>query len=216
MPRSSYPSGLDIKDRLESAGFTIPDKMDLEQAAADGIAEFERVARRVMLAGDSETRYFDPPGNREGIVSIDDVIGTPSVVWQPQGSSPTTWTAGTDYRLEDVNAAAKGRPYTILRLYRCGGYGDPVPLSYRGAVAVTGTFGYGATIPDDAWRAMALLGGLAVGQELFQGESGGSQSWSASAVGYSESFNPQVFMSLTNGWQGQADKIVSRYKKVTF
>jgi hypothetical protein len=78
------------------------------------------------------------------------------VVYQPEGSSAETLTQNTDYWLLPYNAAADLEPWTALELRR-GFPAPPHPDALHRAIRVTGTWGWAASIPEDAWEAIRDL-----------------------------------------------------------
>lgn len=85
-----------------------------------------------------------------GRVDIDPVSTLTELVVQTDdnndGTFETTWTAGTDYRAEPVNATAAGVPWD--RLVALGTRWFP-KNKYRPGVRVTAKFGWpGGTVPD--------------------------------------------------------------------
>ena len=125
------------------------------EAAAE---ELERATGYVpFLSGADSTRYFDPPGYQRrgqtlgggrhlelgmGLVSLTSLY----VDYSPS-SAGTLLTANVDYFLEPRNAAAQGKPYEAVD-FVLPQWGDPR------SVAITGAWGYAATVPADAWRAV--------------------------------------------------------------
>jgi hypothetical protein len=163
--RTSYPSTSDLTALLTSYGLTL-DAGQVAGAVLAGIESFESAVDRHMLAGKATdntaqgavTRTYLPPDNVYGILDLaGDLAAAPTVTYQPHGAAAEAFTLLTDYRLDPENAPAEGRPYERLQFHRR--WYAPGLWSFGSALQVTGTWGYGATIPEDAWRAM-LHGGL--------------------------------------------------------
>ena len=70
------------------------------------------------------------------------------------GTFETTWTIGTDYRVEPVNAAANGAPWT--RLIALGPRWFP-RLAYRPGVQVTAKFGWPGGAPPAPVKHAVLI-----------------------------------------------------------
>jgi hypothetical protein len=68
------------------------------------------------------------------------------------GSYETTWTQGTDFLLDPVNAPVYGEPYTRLTLRRPGGRRFP---TYQNAIKVSGSFGW--AVPPVGVRQYAAI-----------------------------------------------------------
>lgn len=182
MPQAAYPTAADLLTYLEEGGLTPPSSRTLAIAISAGIADFERRTGRTMLAGGSETRTLTPDAvTREGRIVLPwDVAVLTSVGFQPFGGTLEPWTAGTHYFTKPDGAPSNGQPISMLDLG--GSYGGPLPFSYNGALQFTGRFGYGTTIPDDAWLAMIQLGAKSLSDRLQFQRSGGVQKWSAGTV----------------------------------
>lgn len=69
------------------------------------------------------------------------------------GTYETTWTLGTDYRLDPANAAAAGRPWT--RLVALGTRWFP-SNRYRPTVSVTALFGWPGAVPAQVKEATLI------------------------------------------------------------
>lgn len=159
MPRSAYPTVADMSAFLASANVSVTDTGVLAASLAAGIAAFEREAGRVMLATGPATRAFDPAVDRDGTLDLNaDLARVDTVTYQPVGTSATALAAGTDYVTKPDNALARGWPITELVILPR--WWAPLAFTQRGALQVTGLWGYGLQIPDDAWLAM-LYAGLA-------------------------------------------------------
>jgi hypothetical protein len=161
MPKTANPTDLDLRDFLQAAGMLenpLSDQqklIDLVTAASAGVSEFERrTGYKPFLASSTpETRTYQgdrvntfPDGHYldlgTGLISASSVL---------VNDNPQTVT--THYALEPAGANHNGKPYTDLR-FLYGGYG------YYQTISITGIFGYGLEIPDDAWLAMLELGAL--------------------------------------------------------
>lgn len=93
-------------------------------------ADATPTTRHYMAGADTGRLDVDPIATATGlVVATDD---------NDDGTFETTWAAG-DYRLEPLNAAASGAPWT--RLVALGTRWFP-RLAYRPGVAVTATFGW--------------------------------------------------------------------------
>lgn len=97
-----------------------------ERIAAEALREFE--------AGTSETRTFE--AQRDGVVNIDDAVTITAVTWQVDADA--TPVASTTYRTR------RNRGMGISGL----DYGE---WAEGDLIAVTGTFGYAASVPADIW-----------------------------------------------------------------
>ena len=95
------------------------------------------VGTRYYTATDGGRLEVDPISTLTGLVVATDENG--------DGTYETTWTINTDFRMEPVNAAAAGDPWT--RIIGLGTRQFP-RLQYRPGVSVTASFGWpGGTAP---------------------------------------------------------------------
>jgi hypothetical protein len=91
---------------------------------------------------------IDPIGTLTGlVVKTDD---------NDDGTFETTWTIGTDFRAEPINAAALGVPWT--RLVATGTKAFPTTNRYYPGLRVTAKYGWGASVPAAVKQAALLLG----------------------------------------------------------
>lgn len=102
------------------------------------------------------TRYYYPENG--GYVVVDPIANstglTVTVDQNNDGVYEQTWTVGTDYRLDPVNAVAEGDPWT--RLTAVGSKRFPV-IASRPSVAVAGNFGWpGGAAPAGVKHATLL------------------------------------------------------------
>jgi len=162
MSKSAYPVQADLEAAMTAAGITVG-TLDTATFIAAGISDFEKRVRRKMLApGQDATRTYDPPTDQAGYLDlVQDLASLTTVVYFPQGAlSGETWVQNVDFWVRPYNAAADGKPYLGLELKRR--FMSPLLPAMHRSIQVTGRWGYGAGIPEDAWqamifRAMALL-----------------------------------------------------------
>lgn len=187
-------------------------RQDLETAAEAGRQTFERLTHRVMLApvGDV-TKEFDPTLARNGILVIPDLIALTSIAYQPEGSTSTLWTQNTDFWPLPDNAPDNSLPYQMIRLNRS--FYAPIWGAGWRSIRITGRWGFGTTIPEDAWLAMVQLGAMELVAGLEQAISGGVLSWHSANRGEQYSIRP--LGSLADQWTAQANGAVKRYKRIT-
>lgn len=125
--------------------------LDSASAQVDGFTD------RTFLADAVPTvRYYratDP--NR---VEVDPISTTTGLVVatddNDDGTYETTWVLGTDYRLEPINAAAAGDPWS--RLISLGPRLFP-RLQYRPGVSVTARFGWPGGVAPQAVKLATLI-----------------------------------------------------------
>lgn len=126
----------------------------LELALDAATQQIERFCDRVFTADSVvTTRLYTVPQN--GYLDVDPISTTTGLIVQTDdnndGTFETTWTLGTDFRLEPINAAAAGVPWD--RIVVLGTRMFP-RLAYRPGVQVTAKFGWpGGTVPASVEQA---------------------------------------------------------------
>ncbi len=223
MPHEAYPDSSDLGLLLTAGGVSL-DSAIVENAVAAGIESFERDIGRVMMVPFSDemepaqiatTRRFTPPSNTNELDLIGDLLPDENdgitVEFTPLNSTPTTWTEGVDYWLLDEDAQDRNRPYTRLLVRQ--GFFYPFPPSYRRSIYVTGLWGYGLTIPDDAWLAMLYssmlwlidVGALAETGLVFR------SGWKEAVD--SETFSAAGINDRVASWRGLRESAVASYRR---
>lgn len=148
MSQSAWPVITDIDDAYTSAGLTPPSDRRKTIMLAAAIDMFSRATGYNPFLAGTQTRYFDPPGP----LRSPGMLGGGFVLRLSNGlvsvSSLTiagvSKTADTDFFLKPYNAPNDFKPYERIK-FACAVYGQPK------SIVITGAWGYGAAIPDDAW-----------------------------------------------------------------
>ncbi len=171
MPYSAYPTGADVDAKLTAAGVDTTG-LDTDSAIGAAIASFERQTGRVpMLAGEATTRLFNPPTGAGLVMSLNnDLAALPDTVTV----NGLAMIEGTDYWCEDTNAPQFGWPFQRIRwsIYRWPmNWAVQLP-QWVNSIAITGQWGYGLTLPDDAWTAMVELACVELYQEAANAATG--------------------------------------------
>jgi hypothetical protein len=225
--KSSYPVAADLTAFLGLGSLSL-DATQVGNAVLAGIESFQRDVGRHMLAGKTVAngvvaayqRTFPLPTDPYGYVDFGaDLAAAPTLVaYQPYGGTEETWTVSEHYILLPQNALVDGRPYTGMQS-RAMGWRTGSGWDYGAVIEVTGPWGYGTGIPEDAWQAM-LIGGVL---ELFDMHVISAQGLSSSSTGgwshegHSESGSSSSTASVAdriNGWRQQRERAVGRYRKV--
>lgn len=209
MAKSAYPTNSDLVAFLNAAGFT-PGTLDTATAIAAGIADFERRAGRTMLTGGTATRHFAPPV--QGFLDLEeDLCEITSLQYQPEGSSPETLTAETDYWLLPYDAPSFGRPWLAVGFRRR--WSLPLPSALHRAILVTGRWSYGLTMPDDAWLAMVQRGAaLLAGQKGFSLSTGRIE---AENAGVRDLWGKDRLFAERSAWNGYFEETARRYRRAS-
>lgn len=154
-----YITVSELKSTLTLTGESFADP-DLELAITAASRQVDHITdRRFWLDDlgddddDFQVRYFT--ADASGLVWVDDLVQVDELATDADIARTFTsvWTAGTDYLLEPANAVADGLPYTAIRLSPGSSLLFP---SYRGAVRVTGQFGWPA-VPDEVKLATKMI-----------------------------------------------------------
>jgi hypothetical protein len=139
---------------------TIDDSMEdqlLENIIEAASRSIDRIAnRRFYLDSSASARTYRPADLLR--VFTDDFGSTTGLVVKTDpdatGTYQTTLTLNTDYIVEPVNAAAKGRPWNYITVV--SGEAFSLPVNYRPQVEVTARWGW-PTVPDDINQATLIL-----------------------------------------------------------
>jgi hypothetical protein len=123
------------------------DDTTLQSALDSASAQVDAFCDRVFTDGSVTTRLYTVSDT--GRLDIDPISSTTGLVVKTDdnadGTFETTWTLDTDFRLEPINAAAFGEPWTRLSVLGTRWFPK---IQYRPGVQVTAKFGWpGGTAP---------------------------------------------------------------------
>jgi hypothetical protein len=138
----------------------IDDSMEdtlLENIVEAASRSIDRIAnRRFYLDSTATARQYRPADLLR--VFTDDFGSTSGLIVKTDpndaGVYATTLTLNTDYIVEPVNAAAKGRPWNYITIVSGESYS--LPVNYRPQVEVTARWGW-PSVPDDINQATLIL-----------------------------------------------------------
>lgn len=205
MSKRAYPSGTDLENFLAGCGFTIGAALAplLDDAAAAGRAEVESQCSRkfVAVAG---TREFDPPTNPQGYLDLRTDLATLTSLTV----AGTAYALGTDFYLDEQNAADAGQPYRAVVFERR--WYAPLPFAQRRSVVIVGNWGYGS-VPTDVWTAMLERGALGLWGHLVRGISGGIVSWTEGDLRID--YGAGQWTELQGSWENRSVARVKPYQR---
>lgn len=150
-----YVTRAELKATLNIGSTYADDDIDVAVDAASRACDGYKNTRFYPT---TETRYYTAnPGS--DYVDIDELNTLTSVTIDTagNGSYGTTWTSGTHFTLDPINASLQGFPYRRICLRPQGGATFP---RYENAVKVIGSFGWAATPTPVAQAARILAGRL--------------------------------------------------------
>lgn len=137
-----------VGDLVDDA--TLQLALDAASGQVDGFCD-----RTFTADGSPTVRLYKP--ELGGVLTVDPISTTTGLVVATDengdGTYETAWTLGTDFRLEPVNAAASGKPWT--RLVALGTRWFP-RLQYRPGVSVTARFGWPGSVPAQVKEATLI------------------------------------------------------------
>lgn len=144
---NGYATLDDLAARLpEGEQFSTADNQRMADAIEGASRVIDRITdTRFYVPGSDETRYYSATFP-DLLYVPDDFTSLTTLKTDDDGDGvyETTWTVGTDYRLEPRNASQKGIPYRQIRVdRRTGRYSFPVGVT--DGVELVGLFGYSAT-----------------------------------------------------------------------
>jgi hypothetical protein len=154
MTEHLYATVAQLKARLLSPETTDTSKDTLYEGVLESASRaVDDFCARVFWEGaPGEIRYFSPLDR--GICYLDDAVAVTAVATDEtlDRTYSNAW-ATTDWELQPFNAAARSRPYLWMVPTPNGANMFP---PYRGAVKVTGTFGW-AAVPAGVMEATLIL-----------------------------------------------------------
>jgi hypothetical protein len=154
---TAWPTISDVAERLISAGITLRTPSRISAPLTALIRQVATVTRRQFVAGAAhEVRFYDGFGTAE-LELPEEIIVLDSVQILGYVGLQGAFMVSSPYLVQE-----QGLPHTRILLYQGtapfygGVYLNRFPEGSRN-IQVTGTFGYGATIPADLWEAVADL-----------------------------------------------------------
>lgn len=150
-----YITTEELKYTSEMSGFSFADGDIINSIATASRAIDEHCGRRFWKDADpQQVRYYNPTSWE--YVRIDDLITLTSLQTDDDGGSDyaNTWTEGTDFLLEPLNAPADGQPFTQIRRHPSSSF--TLPTGYPRTVKVTGQFGW-QEVPQQVKTATSIL-----------------------------------------------------------
>ena len=211
MGKSAYPAQADLEAYMTAAGIPIG-TLDTASFIAAGISDFEKRVRRKMLApAGTVQRNYDPPTDQTGYLDLaQDLASLTSVVYFPYGApAGETWVQDVDFWVRPYNAAADGKPYLGLELKRR--FMSPLLPAMHKSIQVTGRWGYGTSIPEDAWRAMIYRALVLLHPSAAWSISGGRQeAWD---TGVRRIYGVDVAAGERTAWETAFEDAVKRYAR---
>lgn len=152
---TEYVTVAELKETLGLTGQTFADA-DLALVLSAAARDIDEACGRRFYLDDDATsvRYYSPDSARR--LMIDDLVDLTSLKLDRDGDGvyEETWTDGTDFVLEPLNAATDGWPYESVA--RRVVSGQSFPVGYEKSVEVTGQFGWPA-VPDTIRAATSIL-----------------------------------------------------------
>ncbi len=154
---NGYCTLAELQTNLDPTGdvtFTAAEDAN-QEIAIEAASRWIDINTNMRFYSASETRVYTAPFGdwlplEEGFTAVSSLKTDDD----NDGTYETTW-ATTDYVLEPVNAALKGRPYRRIRIDRQTG--DNTFPRIRDGVEITATFGYSATVPATIKQATLLI-----------------------------------------------------------
>lgn len=153
---NEYVTVAELKVTLNISSTTYDDDLTVCASAASKSIEAYTGRRFWSDTGATWIRYYSPDDWRR--VWIDDLqtLTTLTVDQDGDGTFEQTWTEGTHFVLEPINADAETpiRPYESILVRKNSTYS--LPAGVEQSVKVTGKFGW-AAVPDEIQTAASIL-----------------------------------------------------------
>jgi len=215
MSHSTFPVAADVTSYLSSIGSTNSIGSSLLGAwLSAAIASLERKTRRQFVAS-TETRFFD--GSGTGELAIDDYVSLSSVKLHGvvSASTPFEFSSWCD-------EVVYGSPKSKILIAR-GSIPAFSPIFVerwpegRRNVEITGTWGYGSTVPDDIWQGLVeiaagtAMDAAAAAGSANSGSVGPVTSWQEGDI--RETFETSISFSEKLGACARFQDLVRTYSK---
>lgn len=212
---TTWPAASDVLDRLDAAGLSLRPRLYNDRVApllASVITEIGQRTQRQFLPGPTtEVRYYSGTGSAEQ--EVDEMVSLASVGVIGLNFLPV-------YTLNDASLVyEQGRPMTRLIVARGSvpaltseGVFLPYPWYFpagRQNIAVTGSFGYAATIPADLWEAAACEAASRLAAEAVHVQGGRLKSFSEGGIAETRDF----MLTTSIGWHEVFEAKVTLYKR---
>lgn len=144
--------GIPVADTADDAKLTLA----LAAAEAEIDAYCGRAPGGFGIDGAVVDRDYTPV--TDGLVDVDPIATLTGLVVKTDdnddGTFETTWTVGTDFRVEPTNAAAEGVPWT--RIVAAGSKVFPTRNRYFPGVRVTAKYGWPTAVPPPVKQATLI------------------------------------------------------------
>ncbi len=207
---TDWPLPADVFDLLTASNIdpVVTSADDLVQNWIDAAAqEMRKLTNRQFVAGSAgEIRYYD--GSGTGMQTVDEFVDVTAVEFlmypQVAGINVTYW----------YEKLSNGYPNTVLQIVQGPsntnyGYIAAFPRG-RSNVKVTGTFGYGATVPVDVWNAVLQKAAASIAASNSLSAQGKLSKWVDGDV--SEDYGAQMPGEVA-GWLNDFKETARRYRR---
>jgi len=193
---ASWPLLSDLTAYLGAlTSFTVPGSIPTQSRVDAAIAEWEGLTGWKPFLGATQTRKFDPPATGT-VLRLDAGL----VAVTTLSIAGTAQTADTDYWLIGNTA-----PYQGIKFARTV-YGLPKTIS------IAGTWGYGSSVPDDAWQSVLYLAAEQCAIALREEAGSVPIDWKEDDV--SEKPVKDLLEAMGKGWREYAERSAKRYRRV--
>jgi hypothetical protein len=149
-----YVTSAEIRSAMATTGETF-DQAEIDLAISSASRGMDSACgRRFYLDPDNTSvRYYSPRNIRR--IFVDDIVDVVSVNIDRTSSGVfgESWTLGSQYILEPLNADTDSKPFESIRVTANSGWAFPL---YERSVEVTGQFGW-AAVPDRIKAATLIL-----------------------------------------------------------
>jgi len=206
---SAYPTGNDLKTFLTGKASPFDPTiapysyLDYDALAMTGRLNFEQAVGRTMLAT-TQTRVFNPPFNNNSRL----FLGADLASLTTLTIGGVSKTRNTDFWLYPLECEVNAKPFEWID-FRDTWFKPLTPTMVR-SIAITGLWGYSATIPQDAWDAMCYNAGiLAIGSTL-TAQSGGLKSLQIDNA-VKEEYDVASLAKIVSVWRMMVDMATGNY-----
>lgn len=212
---SAYPTAAEVQSFLEACGITVSAGLltQLDNFVEQAVDTFEDEAGRVILAGSSETRYFDPPVEKgTQVLYIPDMVTVTTVSFTPMNGTATTLTVNDDYFLMPYDAAVRYEPFTMMKF--APRWSGPLTSGLFRSIAITGRYGYWTSIPNDVY--MAVMNLAAANGLLMQGANASTGVVRKKIEDFEVEYGSNSYSGQVKAWTNLAEQTIKRYRRILF
>lgn len=212
---TAWPTTTELGTLLGELDSTVTVGSDLGGAyLQSSIARIERETQRQFIPGDAgEIRYYS--GSGTGILQVDDYLDISDVEFIHYNPAYSAFNLSGFYEI-DRKGFPKNKIYIAqgspVFIYGGRSWSSKFPVG-RSNIKVTGQFGFGSSIPVDAWLAVLQNAAAMALNPKGVTQDGRLLAWSEADVSEKYGFGNSDTPGDAAGWGTALDRVIELYKK---